>query len=151
MSDTPHEHSESHGKAHKSHGGGHGGGGHDEEHAGAPEWLISFADNVVLMMGFFVILLAMNMAKQTEEAMLDFTLGVREAFNNPVDMNSKDPKEEALRQRLIQRAGRSETRSPGVKGHEHDVQSIRPSAYYALSGSVPFPENSAELLAPAQP
>ena len=44
-------------------GGGHGapGGGHEDHHEGAPEWLISFADNVALMMGFFVILLAMNM------------------------------------------------------------------------------------------
>lgn len=58
---------DSHGEEGGSHGGGghgggapHGGGAH-EEHEGAPEWLISFADNVALMMGFFVILLAMNM------------------------------------------------------------------------------------------
>ena len=38
------------------------GGGHDDEHEGAPEWLISFADMVMLIMGFFVILFALNMA-----------------------------------------------------------------------------------------
>ena len=53
------EHEEGHGGG--SHGGGHAAGGHEEGHEGAPEWLISFADNVALMMGFFVILLAMNM------------------------------------------------------------------------------------------
>lgn len=44
-------HEEGHGK--KGHGGhgGHGHGGGHEEHAGAPEWLISFADNVALLMG----------------------------------------------------------------------------------------------------
>ena len=36
------------------------GGDHDEEHDGAPEWLISFADMVMLIMGFFVILYALN-------------------------------------------------------------------------------------------
>jgi len=152
-------------------GGGHGpgGGGHEEAHEGAPEWLISFADNVALMMGFFVILVAMNMAKETaggiggneknkggdpdainapqdtstEELMLDFAIGLREAFNNPVDLSSKDPKDEQLRQRLLQRAGKSETKVPGVKGYEQDVQGPRPSEYRAVTGTVPFAENSA--------
>src|SRR5262245_35934857 len=63
------EHGKSGGGHHGGGGGGHhhhGGGGHgDGEHEGAPEWLISFADNVMLMMGLFVIMLAMNMAKET--------------------------------------------------------------------------------------
>src|SRR5215831_6049600 len=80
-----------------SHGGSHG-GGHEEAHEGAPEWLISFADNVALMMGFFVIMLAMYMAKRTAggiggtEAMggtreMDFVLALREAFN-PINLDS---------------------------------------------------------------
>ena len=99
MADKPHDKSAEHGEggAHKGggHGGGHGhgGGGHEEHHEGAPEWLISFADNVALMMGFFVILLAMNMAKQTvggiggeaqmggnpnqANTMIDFAIAVR--------------------------------------------------------------------------
>lgn len=150
-------------KKHRSggHGGGHGGGGHEEAHEGAPEWLISFADNVALMMGFFVILLAMNMSKQAvggggskgdtgqvmeeKTQMLDFALAVREAFNNPVDINSGDPREQELVDRLRQKAGKSETTDPGVKGHEQDVQSIRPSEYYAVSGNVSFAENSNEV------
>src|SRR5512136_3011850 len=94
--------------AHHSHGKGHGGGGHGEEaHEGAPEWLISFADNVMLQMGFFVILLALAMkgssagglAKEGKQRagggsptpdQLDFAIAVREAFNNPVDVNSTD-------------------------------------------------------------
>ena len=66
MSD--HEH-EGDGEEHDSHGGGSHGAphaAHEEHHEGAPEWLISFADNVALMMGFFVILLAMNMGPKAK-------------------------------------------------------------------------------------
>jgi chemotaxis protein MotB len=149
------------GGGHRHGGGGHGGGGHEEAHEGAPEWLISFADNVALMMGFFVVLLCMNMAKDSvggggskgdtgisqekEETMLDFALAVREAFNNPVDMDSSNSADQALIERLKKRAGKSDTRVPGVAGHEQDVQSIRPSEYYAVSGSVPFGEDSSDL------
>lgn len=66
MSDHGEEHGEGGGSHGGSHGGGHGGGGHAEgEHEGAPEWLISFADMVMLIMGFFVIMLAMNMGPKT--------------------------------------------------------------------------------------
>ena len=57
MSDDHAKHdSGHHGGAH----GGHGGGHEEEEEGGAPEWLISFADMVMLLMGFFVILFALN-------------------------------------------------------------------------------------------
>jgi len=165
MSEPSHDKSESHGSHKKGgHGGAHG-GSHEEGHEGAPEWLISFADNVALMMGFFVILLAMNMAKSSmggggskgehgevpkEEQMLDFALSVREAFNNPVDINSTDPHEQALVKRLMQRAGKSETRDPGTKGHEQDVKSLNRNDYFAVSGSVTFAEDSVELTEPAK-
>lgn len=121
---------------HGDHGGGHGGGGHGgghedhEEHEGAPEWLISFADNVSLMMGFFVILLAMNMGPKGSAAgaqtkgepsdmppasspdMLDFAIAVREAFNNPVNIHSTNPKDEPLVRRLLQRRAHSEDDGP---------------------------------------
>src|SRR5213075_3052629 len=104
-------------------GGGRGmhhpmGAGH-EEHEGAPEWLISFADNVALMMGFFVILLAMNMKEVTtggiggkqdnggapdnNTKMVDFVISVREAFHNEFDLNSRDPAEEVFRKRIKER------------------------------------------------
>ena len=169
MAESHDKPAENHESGHKHRRGGHGGGyggGHEEGHEGAPEWLISFADNVALMMGFFVVLLAMNMAKESvggggekgdtgiskekEETMLDFALAVREAFNNPVDISSTNPADQALVEHLKRRAGRSDTRVKGVAGHEQNVQSIRPSEYFAVSGSVAFSEESSDLPPPGQ-
>jgi len=144
-------------------GGGHGGGGHasggggHEEHEGAPEWLISFADNVALMMGFFVILLAMNMQKPkaggiggeakmggapTPE-MLDFIIAMRSEFN-PIDINSSNPKEAELRKRILERqAGESRQNEDPGAGREH--QSIRPTDFSNLGGNVQFEDDSPSL------
>jgi outer membrane protein OmpA-like peptidoglycan-associated protein len=144
-------------------GGGHGGGGSHEEHEGAPEWLISFADNVALMMGFFVILLALNMkpassgsgaegaaggtpqAAKASPDILDFSIAVRKAFNNPVDPNSTDPIDLPLVRRLLERNGDSAANQPGPEGYEHDVKSIRPTDYYGSGGTVPFNDDSSTL------
>ena len=106
-----------HGGGHAAGGHGHGGGGH-EEHEGAPEWLVSFADNVTLMMGFFVIMLAFSMGpkggseskgKETggdpPTYFMDAAVAIREAFNNPVDLNSMDPNDPLLVQHILARRG----------------------------------------------
>ena len=161
-------HDHAHGKGGRRHGKGHGGhgGGHEEGHEGAPEWLISFADNVALMMGFFVILLAMNMKEpttggiggkpgdpdtagrpvsETSDSILDMQIAIRDAFNNPIDLSSTAAADQPLIKRVIERMGKSRTRDPGIEGYEQDVQSIRPSDYYAIAASVPFAEGSSAL------
>ncbi len=168
MSDKHDDHDS---KGHKHGGGGghgHGGGGHDEGHEGAPEWLISFADNTALMMGFFAVLLALNMkppsagaegaqasdgqaaASSSENDMLDWALSVREAFNNPVNPDSTNPAEAALVHRLREKMGRSDARDPGPSGKRDQSQSIRPSLYYGAAGKAHFGKNSAELDAEAR-
>lgn len=144
-------------------GGGHGGGGAHEEHEGAPEWLISFADNVVLMMGFFVILLALNMgpkgssAASDEEseaakeagqtaAALDWAIGVREAFNNPVSIDSKNPRERYLVMRLKERERmKAQSEDIGVTGDDQKTQSVRPSDFHRISTAISFEHGSAKL------
>jgi outer membrane protein OmpA-like peptidoglycan-associated protein len=161
MADEHREHTSAAGGASSHCGGSHGGGGgHEEAHEGAPEWLISFADNVMLQMGFFVILLALAMQTAKSGAggptsgesaggpsaeQLDWAIAMREAFNNPVDLQSTDPRDFLLVRRLQARRGLADADSPGQKGADHDVKSIRPSDYFGWGGTVPFTRDSNHL------
>jgi flagellar motor protein MotB len=162
MAEHENEHAE--GESHASHGGGgghgaHGGGGH-EEHEGAPEWLISFADNVALLMGFFVILLAMNMAPKTEgpmggegkggnhasEArMMDFIISIREGFNRPIDMKSTDPDEMKLVRRIIEREGGEGVRPDQIRGRFTEADSLERGTAKDITAKVEFDTDSAEV------
>jgi len=136
--------------------------GHPEYHEGAPEWLISFADMVMLMMGFFVILFALNFTPKTAAArsqspedgleamptpdMIDFAIAVRRAFNNEVDLASTDPKDRPLIDRILARqSGAGDARDEGEEGREREVRSVRPTPRFGTGASVQFGERLAEL------
>lgn len=155
-----HEH-----KKHKKHGGHGHGGGHEEHEEGVPEWVVSFADNALLQMGFFVILLALNMKPASSgsggapvearddnaasqpappSSMLDGAIAIREAFNNPVNMASGDPNDLPLIRRIIQRK-EGESQIDGPPGDKQDVQSVRPSDYHRVGGVISFEEGSSRM------
>lgn len=171
MSDEQHNEKQDHGAGgapegghdeHKGHGKKHGGhrhsGGHAEHEEGVPEWVVSFADNALLQMGFFVILFAMNVGPKATQAgggdgahaspsdgQLDMALAIREAFNNPVSLDSTDPKDLPLIRRLLQRGIEGRANQKGPPGEKPDLQAVRPSDYSEVNGGVPFDLNSAAV------
>ncbi len=159
MSEHEETHEEGHGgKAHASHGGGHGGGVHAEhEETGAPEWLISFADNVALMMGFFVILLAMNMGPKAtaiqggepgEQSSAqahadDIIISIREGFNSPIDAKSSDPNEQRLNKRKLEH--NDIRKDEGPMGASPKAQTVRETDYSNLGGVVQFDDKNTTI------
>lgn len=154
-------------KPHKKHAHGHG--AHEEHEEGVPEWVVSFADNVLLQMGFFVILLAMNLgvkakgptdegdktsAKAQDAALIDFAIAVREAFNSPVDLSSTKPEDLPLIKRIFEKRaemeGQGQSPEKGVTGDDKSSQSIRTSDMRTPAAYVDFEERSAELTVPAR-
>ena len=163
--------SDDHGKhdgGHHGAPGGHGGGHEEEEEAGAPEWLISFADMVMLLMGFFVILFALNVqpkggnpggggeenegvAHQPLEIDPEFIESVRKAFGNPLDPQNP---EEPTPQPIASRRGACESRVEGTEerslapGHrllrrgDHSVRAARPGRARFGAGHPEFVERN---------
>jgi flagellar motor protein MotB len=156
---------------HKKHKKHHQHGAH-AEHEHEEGWIVSFADNVLLMMGFFVILLAMNMgpkgasdsegASTGEERLLDVAIAVREAFHNPVSMDSILPEDQALIRRLRDRrkpgAGDSPVdagEAPASDGNldavgNDGISSIRPSDWQGEAEFVQFDEKDVLLSSQAK-
>lgn len=154
-------------KGHGGHGGGHG--KHEEHEEGVPEWVVSFADNALLQMGFFVILLAMNLkpassgsggapADNKEDdvgvpvantVLVDSAIAIRQAFNNPVNMNSAAPSDQPLIRRIKQKK-EGEAKVEGPEGDKPDVASVRPTDYHRVGGVVTFEENAAAIDADGQ-
>ncbi len=151
------EHGDGEHKKKKGHGHGHGGGhggGHGEEEGGAPEWLISFADMVMLMMGFFVILFALNVQPKggnaggggeqeegvaNEPDFVDFAISVRKAFHTDDNLDPSNPAEKALLERMMeQAAGAGESRDDGARGKDKNVKSVRDTKFHAKGTLINF-------------
>lgn len=139
---------------HKKHKKHHPHMPHEHEHEEG--WIVSFADNVLLMMGFFVILLAMNMGPKgksdaeegsagSSESLIDFAIAVREAFNNPVSLESTRPEDQPLIRRLRQRLNQGDVRTPGPDGNDGPSQIVRRGEQVGEDGYVQFEDTRSEL------
>lgn len=157
-----HEHGggggDEHGGEHKKHKKHHP--HRHEEHEHEEGWIVSFADNVLLMMGFFVILLAMNMGPKgssdgapgetAEDRIADVAIAVREAFHNPVSLASLAPEDQPLIRRLRAKAMKSQAAAPTPEGQSVEAQTIRPSDWSGDGTFVQFDEREALLSSAAK-
>src|SRR5258706_7307136 len=101
-----------------------------------PEWIFTFADLVMLMMGFFVILWVLKppAGKEGEasKALSDDLAGeIRGAFGYVPDPQSNDPIDRAMLRQRNPRSpnfrGKNSQAKQGAKSVEPDVQIGRPS------------------------
>jgi len=124
-----------------------------------PEWIFTFADLVMLMMGFFVILWVLkppagkNGANDSEPAKAqqdwDYTVGkIREGFGYQPNPESSDPVDKALIQRDKGRKEGAENEHPRdtAVGTNHDVTTVRPGNHSVVGGRLSFEPGSSQLL-----
>src|SRR5438105_2466780 len=131
----------------------------EEECEECPEWIFTFADLVMLMMGFFVILWVLkptspqkptpqNAIAQTDE-WLETVGEIRGGFGWEPNPKSPDAVDQAvIRKRARNGAGlkgRMERETKGAEGTDPEVTSIRQGSQATVGGKLLFDRASATL------
>jgi flagellar motor protein MotB len=132
----------------------------EEECEECPEWIFTFADLVMLMMGFFVILWVLKppagkqaqadtpAAKAQQDQWLDLVGQVRGAFGWEPDPTSTDPVDRYALRRHVAGPGdgsRREKERRGAHGDDPEVTSIRQGSQAVVGGKLLFNSDSAVL------
>jgi flagellar motor protein MotB len=124
-----------------------------------PEWIFTFADLVMLMMGFFVILWVLKPAPGKEgepqpALPVEILAAIREAFGHVPDPDSKDPVDLEILLRKLQQmkplkgpgdGGRTKLERKGAQGTDPEVEMVRPSKQVGTGAKVLFAQADAAL------
>ena len=130
-----------------------------------PEWIFTFADLVMLMMGFFVILWVLKpnpnppnkaTGQSDSDNWIKVEASIREAFGyvpnpsstDPVDMQMVLHKMAAMKIPLGPgQGGETTVRKQGATGSDPDVTSVRPSKTSIIGGRLLFDPGDARMSA----
>jgi len=128
-----------------------------------PEWIFTFADLVMLMMGFFVILWVLkptptkeNITEGSSEEWMTVVASVREAFGYLPDPHSNDPidlqmllKKSTTQNRVSgpKLGSRSHRDQNSQEGTDPEVQSIRDGKHSVVGGRLLFDAGQSTLSA----
>lgn len=130
-----------------------------------PEWIFTFADLVMLMMGFFVILWvlkpnpdptngadAASAAVAANEEWLETVASIRGGFGWVPDPSSSDPVDQAAIRRKQRmngpgEGGKTNRRAEGAPGTDTEVTGIRPGKDVMVGGRLLFNPGEARLTA----
>ena len=119
-----------------------------------PEWIFTFADLVMLMMGFFVILWVLKppAGKPQQETLdpkwLEVVAKIREAFKYVPDPTSKDPIDMYMLMKKIEQlqlplkspgeGGETKIRRQGAEGTDPEVTTVRQGTQAIVGGRLLF-------------
>ncbi|HET6246106.1 MAG TPA: OmpA family protein [Tepidisphaeraceae bacterium] len=124
-----------------------------------PEWIFTFADLVMLMMGFFVILWVLKppagkqgasdatTAGAPGQQWKDAVIGIREAFDYKPDPNSHDPIDMEMIKRARGTKNGAENLQPrkAPAGTDKNVTALRPGKHIIVGSHVLFDQGSVKV------
>jgi len=128
-----------------------------EECEECPEWIFTFADLVMLMMGFFVILFVLkpegkkgatsNTQAEERKQWLHTVGEIRKGFGYTPDPRSGDPVDQAFFQKANGDKNGAENDQPrdNATGLSHDVQTVRPGKQAVVGGRLGFDAGATKL------
>ena len=124
-----------------------------------PEWIFTFADLVMLMMGFFVILWVIKPAgdpkkddpksQAQQEEWLNTVGEIRGGFGYEPNPSSNDPVDQQMMRKRQQigagKGGKTDQAPKGAQGTDRETQSIRPGKHAILGTRVQFQAGRMDL------
>lgn len=79
-----------------------------------------------------------------DERMVDFVIAVREGFNNPISVESKDPRDQVFIRRILEKK-QADADQEGPAGRHQNLQSQENGTIVRPNATIPFEDGSALL------